>query len=47
VNEHATLTTAVSNGETCAARFAYVLLNDNDVPAVEKTLKEVLEKKSE
>jgi hypothetical protein len=45
VNERATLTTVVSGGETCAARFAYVSLNETDVPAVEKALAEVLEKK--
>ena len=45
VNDRASLTTVVSGGETCAARFAYVSLNETDVPAVEKALKEVLEKK--
>lgn len=45
INDRASLTAVVSDGETCAARFAYVSLNETDVPAVEKALKEVLEKK--
>ncbi|MEX2188253.1 MAG: hypothetical protein WD875_15710 [Pirellulales bacterium] len=44
INDRARLTTVVTDGETCAARFGYVSLNETDVPAVEKALKEVLEK---
>lgn len=47
LNDRASLTAVVTDGETCAARFAYVSLNETDVPAVEKALKEVLEKKNE
>jgi hypothetical protein len=50
INDRASLTTVVTNGETCAARFGYVSLNETDVPGVEKALKEVLgkqEKKAE
>jgi hypothetical protein len=46
INDRASLTAVVTDGETCTARFAYVSLNDTDVPAVEKALKEVLDKKA-
>lgn len=45
LNDRASLTAVVSDGETCAARFAYISLNETDVPAVEKALQEVLEKR--
>ncbi len=44
INDRASLTTVVASGETCAARFGYISLNETDVPDVEKALKEVLEK---
>jgi hypothetical protein len=47
INDRASLTAVVTDGETCTARFAYVSLNETDVPAVEKALKEVLDKKKE
>lgn len=43
INDRATLTTVVSDGATCGARFGYVSLNETDVPAVEKALEEVLD----
>lgn len=46
INDRASLTAVVADGETCAARFGYVSLNETDVPGVEKALKEVLEKKA-
>lgn len=47
INDRASLTAVVTDGETCTARFAYVSLNETDVPAVEKALKEVLDKKKD
>jgi hypothetical protein len=44
INDRASLTTVVASGETCAARFGYVSLNETDVPAVEKALKEAIDK---
>jgi hypothetical protein len=44
LNDRASLTTVVADRDKAAARFAYVSLNETDVPAVEAALKKVLEK---